>query len=308
VTSFADKLLCGWRVASELPLPDLLPWAGDARPPDVTIDLGAVPRLVGSLRVDGPFLQIADDGTCRYEVTGIAAYGIRGGREIVVDAACAPDASDVRVFLFGSVLGILCHQRGVLPLHASVVAVGDLAIAFPGGSGRGKSTLAAAFMRAGHQVLCDDIAAIDRANGAQPHVLPSFPRLKLWSSALAGTGVSPEHLERSRAELEKFHLPVERAFRAEPLPLVALYYLGSLGSSRDIRVTPLAGLAAVAQMHDAVYRPRAAAYLGAGEAVFARAAAIAAAVPEHYVLERPSGLAGLPDLVTTLAARHEPPR
>ena len=33
----ADYVLCGWRVRSALPLPEVAPWRGDDRPPDVTI-------------------------------------------------------------------------------------------------------------------------------------------------------------------------------------------------------------------------------------------------------------------------------
>ena len=41
----ADYDLCGWRVASEIALPDLPHWAGDTRPPDVTIGIGDVPTF-----------------------------------------------------------------------------------------------------------------------------------------------------------------------------------------------------------------------------------------------------------------------
>jgi hypothetical protein len=35
-----DRVLCGWRLRSDLPLPDFFPWVGDDRQPDVTVHLG----------------------------------------------------------------------------------------------------------------------------------------------------------------------------------------------------------------------------------------------------------------------------
>jgi hypothetical protein len=63
-------------------------------------------------------------------VPNIGRYLVRDGREIIVDPA--PDAPDrdVRLFLLGSTLGILCHQRGLLPIHANAIVVGGGAVAF----------------------------------------------------------------------------------------------------------------------------------------------------------------------------------
>ena len=39
-----DRQLCGWRVRTDVPLPELLPWTGDAgHPPDIQIRLGPLP-------------------------------------------------------------------------------------------------------------------------------------------------------------------------------------------------------------------------------------------------------------------------
>ncbi|HJW86505.1 MAG TPA: hypothetical protein VJ440_07725, partial [Candidatus Brocadiaceae bacterium] len=58
----SDYTLCGWRVRSELALPELLPWTGEAREPDVVITIDRVtPPAVPPIHTS-PFSQIWPDG------------------------------------------------------------------------------------------------------------------------------------------------------------------------------------------------------------------------------------------------------
>lgn len=250
-----DRSLCGWRVASALPLPDLLPWTGDGRPPDLIIDVGAVPERLNDLVINQPLLQVAADGACRFDMPGVAVYLIDpGGGRVVVDPALPPEAPDIRVFLLGTVFGVLCYRRGLLPLHASCVRIGNGAVALAGPSGMGKSTLAAALLRRGHAVLADDVTVIDAAAPGGPRVLPTFPRLKLWRDAMNRLNYRTEGLERSRPELDKFHMPVVDEFCAQPLPLSAVFHLDSDVSA--VRGAPqrLTGPEAVARVGRNLYR------------------------------------------------------
>ena len=110
-------------------------------------------------------------------VDGVGRYLVRGGAEILVDAAGGAAERDVRLFLLGSALGILCHQRGLLPLHANAVVANGAAYAFAGHSGAGKSTLAAHFAQAGYEILCDDVCVISFDEAGQPLAWPGLPRL-----------------------------------------------------------------------------------------------------------------------------------
>jgi hypothetical protein len=83
------------------------------------------------------------------------------------------------VYLLGPVLSYLLRRRGVLSLHASAVVVNGAAVAFCGFGGAGKSTLAAAFATAGHQVLSDDVVAL-RERGGTLFVYPANEYLRVW--------------------------------------------------------------------------------------------------------------------------------
>ena len=140
-----------------------------------------------------------------------ARYLVRGGREIVVDPSPGGSERNLRLFLLGSALGILCHQRGLLPLHANAIVVEGGAVAFAGHSGAGKSTLAAHFQRSGYEVLCDDVCMISFDEAGRPFAWPGLPRLKLWGDAAAAFGHDSSSLDQAIEGLDKYHVPMAGA-------------------------------------------------------------------------------------------------
>lgn len=260
-------LLCGLKVASEILLPELLPWPGDERPADLVIALGDVPSIIDDPVHVGPFLQTSRSGQCRYEIADVAAYLVEDGRRVTVAPRASPDAPAVRVFLFGSVFGLLCHQRGLLPLHAGCVEIDGKAVAFAGHSGAGKSTLAAAFRRRGFPLLADDVTVIDFSPPGGPIVLPSFPRIKLWRDTMDALELAHTGLDRVRPDVEKFQLPIEAGFASAPLPLEAVYHLKIAKDHRHVGATVLPGSSALSALLDAVYRRMSAFRMGRRDAV-----------------------------------------
>lgn len=274
-----DRWLCGWRVSSDLPLPDLLRWTGDDRPPDLEIRLGK-----GDCD-DARGLWVAPDGACRLAIDGVASYHVdAAGRQVTVFPSLEPSAPDIRLFLLGTVFGIVCLRHGLVPLHASCVRIGDRAVAVTGPSGSGKSTLAAAFLRRGHEILADDVTVLD-LSGAVPVALPAFPRLKLWRASMDAFGVAVAGRERVRAALDKYQLPLDTAFAHDPLPLAAVYHLEEEQEKRAA-ISPLKGVGALAATMEAVYQPRLAPSLGLSREILRAVGAIAAAVPSFRLGRR----------------------
>src|SRR5580704_10701688 len=75
--------------------------------------------------------------------------------------ACRPfqcaDSESFHVYLLGQALSFALVKGGFEPLHATAVVFEGQAVAFLGDCGFGKSTLAAAFLQAGHRLLTDDL-------------------------------------------------------------------------------------------------------------------------------------------------------
>src|SRR6202008_4886252 len=101
---------------------------------------------------------------------------IRGGKEILVDQAPASSPRDVAAYLLGTAFGVLCHQRGIIPLHASAVNVADGRVASAGESGAGKWTLVAALAVRGHQVIADDLFFLRLADTGDVKAWPGVNR------------------------------------------------------------------------------------------------------------------------------------
>lgn len=213
----------GLVIESAIDLPELLK-SNEARP-DVVVRIGSTLRF--DPQSEPPSNRAIAGEACLFH-SEIGSITITGGRDILIEPIEGAIESDIRLFLLGPVLGILLHQRGYLVLHASCIAMKrdeqTMAFAVVGEKGQGKSTLAAAFVAAGHALVSDDIVAVD-LSGQRPMVVPGFAQLKLWPESLATLGDSLDKLPKARPSIEKRLRKVEQEFSPEPIPLSAVYVL-----------------------------------------------------------------------------------
>jgi hypothetical protein len=277
-----------FRLRSAIPLGELIPAeAEDDARPIVEVRLGAVPEHLPGAGEPRQGLQVAGD-TATFTVAKTARYLVRAGGEIVVDPVPGGSERDMRLFLLGSALGILCHQRGLLPLHANAIVVDGGAVAFAGHSGAGKSTLAAHFQRAGYEVLCDDVCVLSFDEAGRPFAWPGLPRLKLWGDAAAAFGHDPAALDQAIEGLDKYHVPMDEAGAARPIPFRRLYLLSRTGIGEEGAVTPLRGRDAMEAVMAQTYRGGYIPILGESERHFRQSAALLAHA-EIYAASRAWG-------------------
>ena len=214
----------GLIICSALPIPELLPVTFAVSSPDVWIRYGKLepPRAeeLGTF-----YFARADEAGLFYFLRDIGSVLVRDGREIVVDPLPGSEAKGFRHLVSGIAMGLLLHQRRVLTLHASAVAVGGAAVAFLGWKGMGKSTTASALHARGHAVITDDLLVLDVENDPVT-VVPGFPSLKLWPEAVAAAfGENPEPLSKIHPDSTKRSRPVTEGFSQAALPLRRIYVL-----------------------------------------------------------------------------------
>jgi len=277
-----DYHLCGLRVASELALPDLLPWSGDARDADVEIVVGAVPKVLPDATYVAPFLQIAGHGEARVEISAVAAYHIEQGRKITV--APTPDGEDgaIALFLLRAACGILWLQRGLFAMRASTIEINGRAVALAGISGIGKSTLAAALIQAGHRLISDDVSVVDTSAAGVPLVFPTAPVQRLWHDSMAALDIVPGARVRRDPGMHKFEHHVGTAFQPTPRPLALICHLHRPQRPMPA-IEPLAGAAAVQAALRQACRLRAAQVMGLEASLFLQSSRIAANVPQLFL-------------------------
>ncbi len=213
----------GLGIHSELPLPELVPNCEAST--DVTIKLQKLEN--SPLKIDSVAhcFQLIPEGMYVFWES-IGTFLIRDGKEIIIDSVLEAQESRIRLFILGAAIGVILHQRGFLVLHASAVVINGNAVAFVGDKGRGKSTMAAALHARGHNLIGDDVIAIDMSHSNQPMVVPAFPQIKLWPDAVASLGMNPEELPRLVSHLEKREHRINRSFAQKAIPLTQIYVLG----------------------------------------------------------------------------------
>lgn len=285
----------GLTVKSELPLPRLSAESA-IRPADALIriqrDLGE-PRPP---RFRNPLLVAGDQDFLFRPVSGLT-FRIRHGRDISIARAPHVTDRDVRAFLLGSAWGVLCHQRGLVPLHCSAVELGGQAFAFAGPSGAGKSTLAAGLSRRGLAHVCDDVCVLDPC--AEPPTVQPIPKdLKLHRDSADSLGLACGPPVSTL--VEKFYVAPPLAARSRSLPLTALYVLGGVASGPPT-IEPIRGGAQLLAVAASVYRQEWVELIREPGELFRQLTALVQRI-RLFRFVRPLDFARLPDSMARLEA------
>lgn len=293
-----DHRAFGLRIRSCLPLPELIPDDSEGDP-DAWIVYGSVPADLPEASLVRRRFQ-ATAGALLLRIEGVARYLVTDGKRIVVEPEAQADENDVRLFLLGSALGGLLHQRHDLVLHGSAVKVGGCCAVFLGTSGSGKSTLALAFRERGYPIVTDDLSVVRAGGDGRLAVQPGYPQAKLWLDSLASVNIAGEDLRRIGRSMEKRALPLDASFFRSALPVGRIYILRP-DDRDDIRIEPVSGSRRFAALRNHTYRSRYLEGSGSKAEHFQSAVQLAQRVPISIV-RRPREFLRLPELVDRLEA------
>lgn len=230
--------LYGLRVQSDVALPAAVPLAeAQHSTPDVVfrrVDSGVPPAPAGppvaSIEClvhgtemieyrgpDGTWIWLQSIGTFHVtpDLREVECYPLDGVEELTLALA-----------LTGPLVLFVRHQLGYPSLHASAIATERGAVAFLGRRGRGKSTMAASFVRCGSALLTDDaLPLLVRPDGI--YGVPGPPFMKVWNETARHTlGVSDE-LPNLAETVDKKLLALQGRYETatSPLPLHRIYVL-----------------------------------------------------------------------------------
>ncbi|HEX8381558.1 MAG TPA: hypothetical protein VF619_13535 [Allosphingosinicella sp.] len=200
--------------------------------------------------------------------------------------------------LTGLVFGVKLRLEGASLLHGACLRVGGRAVAILGGSGHGKSTLAAACLALGAELLTEDLLLLRQgANGFEAE--PGAPTLHLLAD-------SWRHLEpRLPPAGDRAHLNGDGKVRlvlpagsAEPVRLAAVYILEPPGTAGGTRLDRLSGPEAIGRLAGQLYGSAWISPVAPADLAFC--ARLAREVPV-FALSRPWALEGVLETAARLA-------
>lgn len=218
----------------------------------VEIVMGRVPEELNGEKSLSPWFGFAGRSSL-YRIPDVGRILVEDGCRVTVDMQAGALESDMRTYLLGSGIGTIAHQRGLKPIHASVVLSPRGAIAFSGPSGAGKSTIVAELTKKlGWPVISDDLAMLS-IQERQPMIVGGVKRLRLWSDALERLEWPKQGLERDTWRAEKFLSFQGAKFIGGFFPLTGLYEISP--DRLEGVVVEMHGAEKFAAFLNAVYRP-----------------------------------------------------
>ncbi len=275
-----------------LPAPPPADFAAD----EITLTVGEVPPILPDVAWSSPFLSIGADRRVLVDIAAVGRFLVSEGREIRFSPN--PDATPAAVqsILLSIVSGVILHQRGALPLHASCVEIDGKAIAIAGPAGRGKSTLAAALVACGARLISDDISVVQIDRGT-PRVVQGALGFRLWPDAIDSTGgTEGQDWTPVRTGHSKRVRPADLAW-ASPVRLSAILRLEIENEVSPAGWRVLRGPASATPMQNLIYRINLSPHLGGFESLCLNLMQVADRVP-IVELRRSNDLAAMDTTVS----------
>jgi hypothetical protein len=166
----------------------------------------------------------------------VGYFEIRKGS--IINVSPAPNVEDALLsrYIIGTVMALLLYQRGLMVLHASSLNINGAAVAFLGTPGSGKSSIAAALHKNGHEIITDDVSAID-FKGGKFRVFPGYPQIKLSDDVARSLGYDIKSSIKLDSQEEKRGYRVNSRLIETPVELRQIYVLTKASPQGIERIT-----------------------------------------------------------------------
>ncbi len=186
------------------------------------------------------------------DVPGTGWFYSCDGSFVSINPAPGADKESVELYLNGSVLGALLHQRGIMPLHGSSFRYNGEVVMICGDAGAGKSSVTALFCQRGAEFVTDDVSPVILRNG-KPFILSLSSSIKLRKDVLDLLGASASSLQPAGAGTEKYHLPVQTGGRKEYSP--GRIYIITPHDGPQAEIEEITGHEKFEAVRNEIYRP-----------------------------------------------------
>jgi hypothetical protein len=244
-------MLCGWHTRSDIPLTGVPTSIRGNENIDILIQIESGPSPVAK-SLTRSVLEHSGEGWL-IKIQGVADFEVIGGRQIRVWPATGAVQKDIEIFLLGLAWATLCHQRGLLPLHASAITTKGGITAFAGPPGAGKSTTAALMGSLGYELVTDDMLPISANRETGPGAWPYLRRLKLQDDPIVQLGLAPAELVSEKLDKEKYFVCPKSVAADKWNRLDRIYLLENDSADSRVQIDQITGAEAVRALVDHTY-------------------------------------------------------
>lgn len=251
---------------------------------DVSISLVDHLNEVDSPTFSDSFVNL-NENHFNIHIPHVADISALNGDSILIQPIGDLDKKSIELYLNGSVLAAILHQRKVLPFHGSSVIHNDKGILFCGDSGAGKSTITYHFsVESDFDFLTDDITPI-QFNDGKPTIMAISERMKLWSDTLEKAGTNSSQLELVRDNIDKYFIPISG--KNKLVELDTIFFIEK-AEVEEIEISEITGADKVHHLINNVYRKEFLQGMNSAHLDYFKKHAIIASLVNCYSLKRPA--------------------
>lgn len=202
-----------------------------------------------SPRLSRAHLQV-DESDFRIDIHNVAIFRVQDGDKVQIYPYENADMESVKLFLNGSALGALFHQKGIMPFHGSAFSINGKGVLICGVSGAGKSSVTAAFCQNGAKFISDDITPVS-IHDSIVQMTPLKTNMKLWNDSIKKLNIKNENLEKIRPALDKYYLPFQDNSGINRLDNLVIL---STHNKEEFRAVELRGIVKYNNLRNQIYR------------------------------------------------------
>lgn len=277
----------GLNVESEILVPEL---SVIDNPNEVDIDVnicyGNMPSDIKELINEGRITGY-ESQRMWFHIKDVASYCIENGRDITIELGEITDPQIVKVYILGSVLGMVLIQRNMVAIHGGAIVINGKGCIFTGDKGAGKSTLTTALRQKGYDFVSDDVGSIKTGDVNMIH--PGFGYQKLCEDAMVKLGYNPNDFVPFRSDMNmKYIVPALDSFVDKEVPFEALFELEA-ADVENVEIVEVKGNEKLQRMIKNIFRIEVLNYCGSmGPEYFKKCIDIARSI-RYFKIKRPNG-------------------
>jgi len=183
-------------------------------------------------------------------IEGVAHFYASDGERLQIAPIGEPDIKSIELYLNGSVLGVLLHQKAQLTMHGSSFLYKDITVLVCGASGGGKSTLAASFCKKGALFLTDDITPILQREDSL-FISPISDSIKLWGDSVEKLNLKDAVVSSVQNQIDKYFIKMSGNKTPSPLDLLIVL---NYDNNQDLSIKELKGAEKFHVVLNQIYR------------------------------------------------------